>query len=185
MTDLEFVAKIKELRSDVAKMRDFLKQPGHLDRLYDLAIKAGSKKPPKHKARSALPATRLPDGTWSPDSFPDDAMKTVAKGFWAMRKRPDLVADVDHQADLFRDHHFGKGTLAADWPATWRTWMSNALRFNRVAPGAPETAHVTLETWRWRVKAYYHGEPETQVPKGYWKDSWGPKPGEAGCLAPI
>jgi hypothetical protein len=30
----------------------------------------------------------------------------------------------------FRDHHRAKGSVMADWPAAWRTWLSNRKRFN-------------------------------------------------------
>jgi hypothetical protein len=179
MDDLEYVAKIKEMRADEKngkhRMREFLKLPGHLDRLFDLAIKAGSKKPPKHKSRSGLP-----------DGFPDQPQKDRAKGFWAQKHRQDLVATVEDQAAHFRDYHLGAGTLAADWPATWGTWMRNALSYNRQPWGQqtrPDTGE-TLDVWRWRSKAFHDGIPDEQIPKGYWKDSWGPKPGEPGCRAP-
>lgn len=181
MDDIEFCEKIKEMRADLKnglqRMREFLKQPGHLDRLFDLAIKGAGKpkKPPKNKARSQLP-----------DGFPDQVMIDVAKGFWAQSKRPDLVLAAKAQADAFRDHHLGAGTLAADWPATWRTWMRNALKFNKAPWGQqtqPDTGE-TLEVWRWRVKTYHQGDDDQAVAPGYWKDSWGPKPGEPGCRAP-
>lgn len=174
MTDLEFVAEVKRLRSNTTAMREFLKQPGHLDRLFDLAIKAGSKRPPRHKAR-----TQLPDG------FPDQPLKDAAKGFWATRKRMDLVGDIESQVEQFRDHHFGKGTLAADWPATWRTWMRNALKYNA---GKAHTEYQgqreTAEVWRWRVKTFHQGDQEQGIRPGYWKADWGPEPGQAGCRAP-
>lgn len=181
MDDIEFCNKIKEMRADkttgLQKMREFLKQPGHLDRLFDLAIKGAGKpkKPPKNKARSSLP-----------DAFPDQALLDVAKGFWALSKRQDLVADVQGQAEHFRDHHIGAGTLAADWPATWRTWMRKALKFNRVPWGQPTSAVAAtrVEDWRWRVKIFHQGDPENGIDPGYWKDGWGPKPGEPGCQAP-
>lgn len=182
MNDEEFIQQIKAFRADklngLQKMREFLKQPGHLDRLFDLAITGAGKpkKPPKIKARSQLP-----------DGFPDQAQIDRAKGFWAMRKRRDLFNDAQHQADAFRDYHLGRGTLAADWNATWGTWMRNALTFSRQNPRETSDfaqAAETLEVWRWRVQTFHNGEEENGLPKGYWKDVWGPKPGETGCRAP-
>ena len=178
-TDQEFVEQIKEIRGDLknglVRMREFLKKPGHLDRLFTLAIKAGEKKPVKHKGRSLLPT-----------DFPDQAQILRARGFWAQRKRHDLVQDIQGQVEAFRDHHLGAGTLAADWNATWGTWMRNALRMNRAPWGQqtqPDTGE-TLEVWRWRVKTFHQGDDDQAVAPGYWKDSWGPKPGELGCRAP-
>lgn len=182
MDDIEFSNKIKEMRADkvdgIHKIRVFLKTPGFLDRLFDLAIKGAGKpkKPPRNKARTALP-----------DGFPDQPQIDRAKGFWAQSKRPDLVVDALNQAEGFRDYHVGKGTLAADWPATWSTWMRNALRFSprnpRDSVNFPQ-ATETLEVWNWRVRTFHHGDGEDNIPAGYWKDAWGPKPGESGCRAP-
>lgn len=32
--------------------------------------------------------------------------------------------------DQFKDHHTNKGTLGLDWPAAWRTWVRNEIKFN-------------------------------------------------------
>ena len=177
MDDAEFGAKIKELRNSKEAMREFLKLPGHLDRLFDLAIKAAKKKPPKRKNRSDLPL-----------GFPDGPQINRAKGFWAQSKRPDLVAMAEAQAAEFRDYHIGAGTLAADWPATWGTWFRRAIRivkppskFDRFQEQA--TAE-TPEIWRWRIQTFHRGSSEDNLPIGYWLEKWGPKPGEPGCRAP-
>lgn len=181
MDDFEFIKKVKEMRAQgpagVKLLREFLKTPGYLDRLFDLAIKGAGKpkKPPKNKARTSLP-----------EGFPDAPMIEVAKGFWAQHKRRDLYLAANLQADEFRDHHTGRGTLAADWPATWRTWMRNALKFSRPPFGqAPinETAE-TMDVWKWRLKVFEKGDEENKLAPGYWKAAWGPKPGETGCRAP-
>lgn len=181
MEDTEFAAKISEIRSDktngLQKMREFLKVPGHLDRLFDLAIKGAGKpkKAVKHKSRSQLP-----------DGFPDQAQIDRAKGFWAQAKRHDLVTTAEDQVAAFRDHHIGRGTLAADWPATWGTWMRNALRMNRAPWGqatVPDKGE-TLEVWRWRVRTFRDGDEDQALSAGYWKDDWGPKPGELGFRGP-
>lgn len=49
-------------------------------------------------------------------------------------------ADVDAEFGKFRDHHQGKGTLAADWPATWRTWCRRAADFGPRAPRSSQAA---------------------------------------------
>lgn len=179
MDDLEFGNKIKALRGDLSGMREFLKQPGHLDRLYDLAIKGAAIKP--KRAPKAKPRSQLPDG------FPDQPQIDRAKAFWALRGRMDLVGAIQDQADQFRDHHTGRGTLAADWPATWGTWMRNAPRMTRPPPGWEDKTGKSTETpevWKWRVKAYREGHPDDNIAKGYWRADWGPLPGQPGCRAP-
>jgi hypothetical protein len=58
-----------------------------------------------------------------PDDFaPDDAGR---------KRATDAGLDVDAELEKFRDHHVGQGNLAADWQATWRTWVSRAVEFGR------------------------------------------------------
>lgn len=122
-----------------------------------------------------------------PDDFPHDAAKKAAADYWLSKGRPDLAAGVDEQAAQFRDHHTKEGTRNFDWPATWRTWVRNALSFTRAprtnghqaAPALPEPID-----WLWRLEAFWLGKPDDDAPKGYWHAKWGPKPGVAGCQAP-
>ena len=60
-----------------------------------------------------------------PDDFTlDDKMREYAakKGI-----RNGRVAEVFEQ---FRNHHSARGTVMADWPAAWRTWVGNEIRFH-------------------------------------------------------
>lgn len=180
MEDWEFIKKVQEIRAlkgpdALQRMREFLKLPGHLDRLFDMAARGAKKKPVQHKARSSLPA-----------GFPDDLQKDRAKSFWAIRKRHDLVGTAGEEAEAFRDHHVGAGTLAADWPATWMTWVRRALKVNKAPWGQPTVNMdaATLADWRWRLKAFREGDDEQGIRPGYWRETWGPKPGEPGCRAP-
>lgn len=59
--------------------------------------------------------------------IPDDFEPTPAMRIWAAENTPTV--DVDAQTEQFRDYHAGKGTLGADWPATWRNWMRKAVEF--------------------------------------------------------
>ena len=34
---------------------------------------------------------------------------------------------IAEQAEYFRNHHQGKGSLMADWTAAWRSWWDNRL----------------------------------------------------------
>lgn len=179
MDDIEFVAKVKTLRENIPAMREFLKTPGHLDRLFDLAIK-GAKKPPKSKARSSLPP-----------GFPDKPQIDRAKGFWAMEKRPDLVFVADGQAAEFRDYHQGRGTLAADWMATWGTWMRRALQYTRPPRTGPVAVEMVFEQtniagWVRRLELFHFGDADDNypAPAGGWSPKWGAKPGEPGNRVP-
>lgn len=70
-------------------------------------------------------------GTSLPEIFPTLADIQAACALWRERGRDDLCDRVADEAAQFRDHHASRGTVAKDWPATWRTWVRNALKFNR------------------------------------------------------
>ncbi len=85
--------------------------------------------PQKADAKQKRNRSQLPEG------FPPKELLHDAAQFLGAHGRIDLANDIRAQVDQFRDHHLGHGTLAADWPATWRTWYRNALKFNRKANG--------------------------------------------------
>lgn len=66
--------------------------------------------------------TRIPD-----DWMPDEA----GAEFAAARGVPDA------EIEVFRDYHLARGNLMASWPAAWRTWCRNAVRFG-TATGSPD-----------------------------------------------
>ena len=39
----------------------------------------------------------------------------------------------------FRDYHISRGSLMADWPAAWRTWVGNHNRFAKQARAGPSS----------------------------------------------
>lgn len=65
-----------------------------------------------------------------PDNFPDATKIEEGRQFWAVHARLDLANEAEEQAEHFRDHHRSRGSTMADWPAAWRTWTRNALKFN-------------------------------------------------------
>lgn len=86
---------------------------------------------PKRKPRSGLPDGFKPN---------DDGMaKAVAAGL-----------DVSRELERFRDHHAGAGTLAADWQATWRTWVGKAVEFGR---GGKRGVPVQERSPQWAIAA--------------------------------
>lgn len=123
-----------------------------------------------------------------PDDFPHPAAKAAAVLHWQKKGRPDLAAAVEDQAAQFRDHHAARGGKMLDWDAAWRTWIRNALEFTRPPRSAPApvSAPTAADTATWvRRLVYFHeGHAGDEVEKGYWSPSWGPQPGQAGCLVP-
>jgi len=66
-----------------------------------------------------------------PPDFPSEKEADQARQFWGENLRPDLGPRVWEIAAAFCDHHKSRGTASKDWPASWRTWMRNALKFER------------------------------------------------------
>jgi hypothetical protein len=85
----------------------------------DIITTLASKK--RHKSRSSLPS-----------NFQLDPAMTE---FASKRGWPSLK--VSTQFEKFCSHHQGKGTLAADWPATWRTWVLNDYDATKSSPAKP------------------------------------------------
>lgn len=75
---------------------------------------------------------RAPKRVALPDNFPDPELRREAHRYWLSKSRADLAGDVQGQVDQFCDHHQSRGSTMASWPAAWRTWMRNALKFTRV-----------------------------------------------------
>lgn len=71
---------------------------------------------------------RLPDG-WAPP----DAVRE-----WARDKAP--AANIDAEAEAFRDHAAANGRTARDWDAAFRSWLriaqDRAERANKARPTA-------------------------------------------------
>lgn len=66
----------------------------------------------KAKRKRALPPGWLPN-----------------EGHHAQAKRDGL--NVELEAEQFRDHHTAKGSVMLDWEAAFRTWLRNAVKFNK------------------------------------------------------
>jgi hypothetical protein len=78
----------------------------------------------------------------------------------------------------FRDHHISRGTLMADWPAAWRTWLAKSAEFGRIKPqgaglvigsAAPDW-RVMLDifcktrNWSWAKASPEPGHPDCKIP---------------------
>ncbi|MBL4538321.1 MAG: hypothetical protein JKP96_06585 [Oceanicaulis sp.] len=122
-----------------------------------------------------------------PDGFPDERALGVACTYWREQGFGYLGDSVETEAKSFRAHHESKGTLAADWPATWRTWYVNQVKFAKKdgrqpsQPAAPraearqlderDPADLELMVKRWKETGVWTGrqiappdDPETRIP---------------------
>lgn len=83
---------------------------------------------PAKRPERKKPARGLP-----PDWKPSEA-------HYAKALQGGMRADeVDRQAEKFTDYHAAKGSVFADWDAAFRTWLSNAARFDGGRAAEPET----------------------------------------------
>ncbi len=124
-----------------------------------------------------------------PDGFPHEAAIHAAAKYWSEKGRPDLAARATDEGLQFRDHHLARNSKMLDWDAAWRTWVRNAMTFNKPAKGdlfsAPVVFKQTNEAgWLIRLEEFYLGAPQDEVEPGYWQDKFGPKPGMPGCAVP-
>lgn len=80
------------------------------------------------------------------DVFPLPADLSWARDHWAEKKRDDLSEQMIEQIRLFRDHHASNAKSSADWPASWRTWVQNAVKFNKRPTDVAASRRVQSET---------------------------------------
>lgn len=107
------------------------------DPLATLVASATPDAPKRTRARRGLP-----------DDFPFQADLDWAKERWLTKGRADLCEAIADEVAAFRDHHAAKDTKSADWPASWRTWVGNAMRFTharRPASGSGLPQHKILK----------------------------------------
>jgi DNA-binding transcriptional MocR family regulator len=81
--------------------------------------------PKSKKARESANGSRL-----SADWTLTAELRTWARDY-------DGLLDLDAEAEQFRDHWLSKtgaDARKADWAAAWRTWVRNAVRFQRRSP---------------------------------------------------
>lgn len=87
--------------------------------------------PPAEPAPNKLPARapRSKPRTGCPGSVDPEAPAFVER--W---KIPPLDSRDGPEVAKMLDHHRGKGSLMADWTATWRTWQRHAATWGRGPP---------------------------------------------------
>lgn len=99
------------------------------------SLRSGVAQQSKRKSRSSLP-----------ENFPDEVSRKWAETHWLGKGRADLCGLMDDEAAKFRDHHTSHDTRSADWPASWRTWCSNAMNFSKVARNG-KSKNTALDTF--------------------------------------
>lgn len=77
---------------------------------FELAQPPAPAKPKRNKPRSQI----------APDWEPSEDLVLWVRSKWVVTDRL-----IQRERDKFYNHHLGKGSLQADWPATWRTWWEN------------------------------------------------------------
>lgn len=66
-----------------------------------------------------------------PEGFPTSTDLDWAIAHWTKARREDLCAALAEEIEKFHDHHTSNATASADWPGSWRTWVRNAIKFNK------------------------------------------------------
>lgn len=85
---------------------------------------------------SQTPDTRQPEKAKAIAAKP--AAKRATPFFEGFSLDAEMIAfanergvDPQEEFDKFRDHHKAKGSVFKDWPAAFRTWVRNAVKFDR------------------------------------------------------
>lgn len=130
------------------------------------------------KADTSVSGSRLPDD-WTP------SVEDLA--FAAEQGLPDAYQTAASFRDYWRGVAGAKGRKA-DWPATWRNWCRKTVEsgprkapqsFAQQAQAAAATVADTNGEGQWRARLSKYR------PGGFWPNTWGPRPGEAGCWVPV
>lgn len=77
---------------------------------FELAQPPVAAKPKRSKPRSQIPAD------WEPSE------ELI---LWVRSKWVASDTHIERERDRFYNHHFGKGSLMANWSAAWKTWWEN------------------------------------------------------------
>jgi hypothetical protein len=60
----------------------------------------------------------------------------------------------------FRDHHIAKGSLMADWRASWRTWVANIEQFARAGPPSTRNGKPSIQDVARRLCDEFSNNPD-------------------------
>ena len=96
------------------------------------AKEAKTKQPRKAKAKSNK--TAMPMSFWL-----DENMRFNAVIYWDSKERKDL--DPQEEFNKFTTYCKANGSKYVDWNAAWRTWYTNAVKFNKAPTGNGNGKH--------------------------------------------
>lgn len=102
----------------------------------------------KQRDQRSAPKRRIPED-WQPDE-----KLTV----WAQEKLPGV--DLCPVVENFRNHHLAKGEARASWPASFRVWVNNEIKFavGRKPPQQQRSKHTGFATRDYREGVGPNGE---------------------------
>jgi hypothetical protein len=126
--------------------------------------------------KAAKPKRAQKRSTPWPEGFAlDDVMREFAD------KRGWATARQDHEFEKFHADAQRHGKLFKDWRAGWRTWVLHGIGYDAQRGGAPiapvapiDPASIDWNEWVAKFKSH-----------NIWPAALGPRPGSAGCKAPL
>lgn len=92
--------------------------------------------------------------------LPEDwSLSEKDREFFKLRTGADDAA-ADLEAERFAAYHQSRGSLMASWPAAWRTWALNIVKFRGIKP--PKiNGYATEDLWDRRLRVLReHGMPD-------------------------
>ena len=127
------------------------------------------------RARSLCEEDSIKNKT-SNDVFQKDEPKSKVRGRQRTAINPELRPDaaaveyavsrgmprsaVAGEFENFKNHHIARGTLSADWPASWRTWSGNYLKFGGNARAGPNGRNSKADPYSAAVLEIFGGKNE-------------------------
>jgi len=99
---------------------------------------------PEEEQSNTNANTRTPKHSL-PENFPDREDRHWAEQHWLGKGRADLCTLMDEEVAKFRDYNTAGLRTSADWSASWRTWVRNAMNFAKAAHnGTPARAKTKI-----------------------------------------
>lgn len=183
MLDSAFVAHVQALHAKgpegLPQMRELLKN-GNLTRLIELAALGAEKK-------KNLPKRRAQQQTFAGMQFPDWWPTKAWENYLAMRKKK-RAATTERAvemilAEVITLRAAGHDPTACLDQSTLKGWTEVYAPKGSNGAAAPAVLENTnLAGWMSRLEIFFVGDDE--CPKGGWSPKWGPRPDQAGCVAP-
>jgi hypothetical protein len=124
------------------------------------------------------PRSRRRARTEPPAALSPEALAALERWARETLRRPDLAARVPELVAACLDYHRGRGTLAADWSATARTWIRREAQWTRPSAGRSPAAPGSVAARRERAGELYRddllAEP-TEAALAAWEAAGAPR----------